>query len=116
MHATLVAAGPDFRSALRSSVPTGNVDVAPTILHLLGLNPPGKLDGRVLAEALKGSSSAGQKAEPRRIEASAKLENTVWHQYLQISEVNGVQYVDEGNGSQNPAKQESHSSRGSKGN
>src|SRR5205823_6453229 len=44
MHATLVAAGPDFQSGHTSETPTGNVDIAPTILHILGLAQPQKMD------------------------------------------------------------------------
>ena len=38
IHNTLIAAGPDFREHAVSDVPTGNVDIAPTLLHLLGLD------------------------------------------------------------------------------
>ena len=37
MHNTLIAAGPDFRRGQTDDLPTGNVDVAPTILHILGI-------------------------------------------------------------------------------
>lgn len=50
----LVAAGPDIKSGLRSRVPTGNVDLAPTVLYLLGIDPPRGMDGRVLHELLRG--------------------------------------------------------------
>ena len=50
----LVAAGPDLKRGVRSTVPTGNVDFAPTILHLLGIAPPRSMDGRVLHELLRG--------------------------------------------------------------
>src|SRR5262249_53905461 len=40
IHNTLIAAGPDFREHARSSVPTGNVDIAPTLLRLLNLEIP----------------------------------------------------------------------------
>lgn len=54
IHNTLMAAGPDFRAGSISEVPTGNVDVAPTLLHLLGLPVPstmtGPSDPRGLAE------------------------------------------------------------------
>ena len=50
----LVAAGPDIKRGLRSSVPTGNVDFAPTILHLHGIEPDPGMDGRVLHELLRG--------------------------------------------------------------
>jgi hypothetical protein len=98
MHNTLVAAGPDFRAGMVSDVPSGNVDVAPTVLHLLGLTPPTALDGRVLNEALKVSGGEVKASAPRRLEANAESGKGVWHQYLQISQVNGVEYLDEGNG------------------
>lgn len=54
----LVAAGPGIKTGVRSSVPTGNVDLAPTILHLLGIEPPPQMDGRVLHELLRGGDPA----------------------------------------------------------
>ena len=53
VHNTLIAAGPDFREHAVSDVPTGNVDVAPTLLRLLGLEIPASMTGRVIAEALR---------------------------------------------------------------
>ena len=40
LHNTLIASGPDFRSGWSDEMPSGNLDVAPTILALLGLKPP----------------------------------------------------------------------------
>ena len=37
VHNTLIAYGPDFREGMRDTLPTGNVDVAPTIASILGL-------------------------------------------------------------------------------
>src|SRR5204862_4248370 len=37
MHNMLLASGPDFRNGLTSDLPTGNVDLAPTILAVLGI-------------------------------------------------------------------------------
>jgi predicted AlkP superfamily pyrophosphatase or phosphodiesterase len=50
VHNTLIAAGPHFRPGFINALPTGNVDVAPTIAALLGLKMP-TASGRVLAEA-----------------------------------------------------------------
>ncbi len=50
---SLFAWGPRYKRRLRSEVPAGIVDVAPTVRHLLGL-PAGPGDGRVLHEALAG--------------------------------------------------------------
>lgn len=55
VHNTLIAAGPDFKRGILNRTPSGNIDVAPTIAHLLGLNLP-NTDGRVLHEALKDSN------------------------------------------------------------
>jgi arylsulfatase A-like enzyme len=51
VHNTLIAAGPHFRKGFHDTLPTGNVDVAPTAARLLGLRLP-QADGRVLEEAL----------------------------------------------------------------
>jgi arylsulfatase A-like enzyme len=56
LHNTLVLAAPEVRAGLRSDVPVGNIDVHPTLAHLLGL-PPAPTAGRVLHEALRGSST-----------------------------------------------------------
>ena len=51
VHNTLIATGPDFRAGFVDTLPSGNVDVAPTIAWLFGLPLPGA-DGRPLYEAL----------------------------------------------------------------
>ncbi|HUR33123.1 MAG TPA: alkaline phosphatase family protein [Vicinamibacterales bacterium] len=52
IHNTLIAAGPDFRERATSSVPTSNVDLAPTLLRLLNLPVPETMTGRPILEAL----------------------------------------------------------------
>ncbi len=52
IHNTFIAAGPHFKSGVASAVPTGNVDIAPTALALLGIDVPDSMDGRVLHELL----------------------------------------------------------------
>ena len=49
----LFACGPDFKQGVRSPVPTGNVDLAPTLLYLLGITSPKTMQGRVLNELLR---------------------------------------------------------------
>lgn len=53
IHNTLIAAGPDFREHAVSEVPTANVDIAPTLLRLLGMKPAPTMTGRVIEEALR---------------------------------------------------------------
>ncbi len=56
VHNTLIASGPSFRTKTTLTTPTGNVDVAPTVAHILGLGMP-QADGRVLNEALARPAS-----------------------------------------------------------
>jgi arylsulfatase A-like enzyme len=57
VHNTLIAVGPDFRENMPDLLPTGNVDVAPTVASILGLKLP-QADGRPLLEALRNGPSA----------------------------------------------------------
>ena len=56
VHNTLIAAGPDVVRGFSVTSPSGNVDLDPTLLHLLGLPVPSAMDGRVLREALRSQS------------------------------------------------------------
>jgi arylsulfatase A-like enzyme len=100
MHNTLVAAGPDFRRGVLNPLPSGNTDIAPTVLWLLGLrDEAAKMDGRVLGEALVAADAPPLKSfEVKRLAARRATGAGMWEQYLQVSEVNGVRYLDEGNG------------------
>ncbi len=103
MHNTLIAAGPDFRLGFTDTLASGNTDVAPTILWILGLRKEAaSRDGRVLFEALSGGEPPPGEVQTRRISASCKTPGGVWSQYLQISEVAGVRYLDQGNGRFSP--------------
>jgi arylsulfatase A-like enzyme len=95
MTNTLIAAGPDFKSGFVNHTPSGNPDVAPTVLRLLGLDNPA-LDGRVLEEALVGGGETP--SETTTLEARRTLAGKTWRQYLKVSKVGNRSYLDEGNG------------------
>ena len=90
---TLIARGPGFRQAAVVDTPTGNVDVAPTILHLLGLSGGEGMDGRVLHEALAGSGP--REVEPRTETHAAEL--GAYRQEVMVTTAAGSTYLDEGN-------------------
>jgi arylsulfatase A-like enzyme len=52
-HISMMAHGPSFNSGLYDTLPTGNVDIAPTVARILTFNMS-SIQGRVLEEALKG--------------------------------------------------------------
>jgi arylsulfatase A-like enzyme len=56
VHNVLIASGADFKTEYADEVPTGNIDVAPTVAHLLGLELQ-HADGRVLYESLNKSGN-----------------------------------------------------------
>ena len=98
MNNTLVASGPDFKQGHVSDVPSGNIDVAPTILWLLGVEPAVPLDGRVLHEALASSEGSVPAPVERRLDAKRDIGFIHWSQYLKFIEVGHAVYFDEGNG------------------
>jgi len=98
MHNTLIAAGPDFRRGQVDDLPTGNVDLAPTILRILGITPPQQLDGRILSEAMINIDMPALKPETKTVEVKKDFATGTWRQSLQISRVGSTIYLDEGNG------------------
>jgi arylsulfatase A-like enzyme len=87
---TLFARGAGFKRGATVRTPVGNVDVAPTVLALLGL-PADGLDGRVLREAFVDGPDAEQVVAVTRVHT---VEAGAYRAALQVSEVDGRRYVD----------------------
>jgi len=98
MHNTLIAAGPDFRRGYVDNLPSGNVDLAPTILRILEITAPQRLDGRILSEAMVKTDLSILKPEVKKIEATKDFSVGTWRQSLQISRVGSTEYLDQGKG------------------
>jgi arylsulfatase A-like enzyme len=98
MNNTLVASGPDFKRGYISDVPSGNIDVSPTVLHVLGISPREPMDGRVLHEALITDNGTPPTVVEDKIEASRKIGFMNWSQYLVVARVGNTRYFVEGNG------------------
>jgi predicted AlkP superfamily pyrophosphatase or phosphodiesterase len=97
IHNTLIAAGPDFQRGTTSDLPSANVDIAPTILWLLGVDPIQPMDGRVLSEAFAGTNRKALECSTDRQEAKRDFGATEWRQYLKFSQLADHTYLDEGN-------------------
>jgi arylsulfatase A-like enzyme len=101
VHNTLIAGGPDFRKQATNALPSSNVDIAPTVLRILGLESPQKFDGRVLAEAMDERAPKIE-ALTKTIQATRKFPSGEWQQHLRVSLVGETVYIDEGNGAFSP--------------
>ena len=87
VHNTLIASGPDFKSGFHDHVPSGNIDVAPTIANLLSLNLP-DTDGRVLYEAIKNSRTKVWVTVPRSVLASQPVKGLTFYKPTAIMNAN----------------------------
>jgi hypothetical protein len=94
IRSVLIAAGPSFRRGIASDLPSGNVDLAPTILALLGLVADVPFDGRVLAEAFR---DGGASARPLHTSVEHVVERPTRSgrlvQRLALERVGGTTYV-----------------------
>lgn len=98
LHNMLVGSGPDLKQDFIDSLPTGNIDLAPTILWLLGVSPTEPMDGRILSEALTVEGPPVGRPTTERLERTLTREHSIWHQYLLMTRINQTTYLDEGNG------------------
>lgn len=101
---TLIAAGPHIREGVRSELPSGNIDVAPTVLWLMGIQPLAKMEGRILFEAIKDGKSPGGKPDERVIETTRDIGDARWTQKLRSVTFDGSTYFLEGTAELTPAK------------
>ena len=97
MSNVLIARGPGFKQASRVTSPTGNVDIAPTALRLLGLPTPDDMDGRVLVEAMVGGPESVEWTSTSN-SAERTLDGRMYCQQIRLSTVGTTTYLDEGNG------------------
>ncbi|MBI3494084.1 MAG: alkaline phosphatase family protein [Acidobacteria bacterium] len=96
IHNTLIAAGPDFREHAVSDVPTANVDIAPTLLHLMGMKPAPTMTGRVIEEGLRtGPSPASVRVE--RVDQTVKSPDGAYELTAHVSIAAGKRYLDSTN-------------------
>jgi arylsulfatase A-like enzyme len=92
-----MAYGPAFRAGYQSTLPSGTIDVMPTLLHLLGYDIPASVEGRVLYEALAQSAHTPA-AAPATHTCSAEVATPagVYRQHLSFTRVGATTYLERG--------------------
>ena len=96
LHNTLVAHGPDFRTAWRDAVPVGNIDICPTLTHVLGLDSGTRCDGRVLWEALRDGAQQPPDWRSHEEVTSFSARGREWRQRVWFEQVGTTSYVSGG--------------------
>ena len=97
MQNVLLGGGPSFKRGVVVESPSGNVDMAPTILRILDLPPVETADGRVLEEALNGGPSHDSVKWSTGVNTAERdLEGGVYRQQISFSCVDSTTYIDEG--------------------
>jgi arylsulfatase A-like enzyme len=89
----MAAMGPDFKSGFVDTAPVGNIDLVPTLAHILGIEMPsvGDLKGRVMDEALVGGKASGTPSV-KTLVASPDPDGITT--VLEYQEHGGVRYYD----------------------
>jgi predicted AlkP superfamily pyrophosphatase or phosphodiesterase len=95
LHATFIAAGPSIKKGVQSRVPTANVDLAPTVLALVGAEPSAEMAGRALTEILlNGPDPAAVPVIDSEVDADVVLGTIRYRVVLHRSAVDGHEYID----------------------
>ena len=97
MHNILFAQGPSFKNGIVLDTPSGNTDLAPTILRILRISPDEPMDGRNLEEALNGGPAQHSVARSTDVyEAKRLVDGGMYRQWITISRVGETVYAHEG--------------------
>lgn len=94
IHIPFIASGPSFKKSYTSNIPSSNIDMVPTILHLHHITIPPSMQGRILTELMNDDKTkAGMAVKPKQVSATAKhtwgsytvtIETVEWknHRYI----------------------------------
>ena len=95
MNNVLICKGPKFSKNRRILTPSGNTDVLPTILDILGIEVPESMNGRVLKEAYENGQNEVV-FNRRSLRAEREIKGFYFKQEIVLSELDGSMYIDEG--------------------
>lgn len=94
VHIPLIVSGPAFRNGFETHLPTSNVDITPTILHILGISIPASMDGRVMNELLLQPAKDMIKSSRKEIiKTSATYPGGTYNLLLERSVIGKYWYV-----------------------
>ena len=98
-NAVLIAHGPSFLDDTTINTPSGNVDIAPTVLHLFGQAIDPVMDGRALTESMKeGVDPSEIVPEELSFSCMARYPDFTYEATANIARINNTFYLQQANG------------------
>ena len=95
IHIPLIVSGPGFKKEYTSQLPSSNIDIVPTLLHIHKIGIPRSMDGRVLHEVLSEKTKVSdQLPQTQVLETSAKYEGGTYRLRLHRTILGKYKYVD----------------------
>lgn len=95
VNIALLAHGPSFKKAFESNLPTSNVDLVPTVLHLHKIEIPNSMNGRVFHELLNEKNAPKlPQVKIEKISSKAAYSGGEYELTLQQSIVGKYRYLD----------------------
>ena len=93
IHIPLIAYGPSFKPAFESNLPTSNIDIVPTILHILHIAAPAQMQGRIMYELLQHNNIKPMTPKKETIFAETKLKRVKYKLMLERTILGKYSYI-----------------------
>lgn len=93
IHIPLIVYGPSFKPAFESKLPTSNIDIVPTILHIHHMAAPAQMQGRVMYELLKHNNIKPMTPKKETVFAETKLKQGKYRVMLQRTILGKYSYI-----------------------
>ena len=93
IHIPLIAYGPFFKPAFESNLPTSNIDIVPTVLHIHNITAPAQMQGRVMYELLRNNNIKPMTPKKEIILTESKLKQVKYKLMMERTMLGKYSYI-----------------------
>ena len=93
IHIPLIAYGPSFKPSFESNLPTSNIDIVPTVLHIHHMAAPAQMQGRIMYELLRNNSIKPMTPQKETILVESKLKQGKYKLMLERTMLGKYSYI-----------------------
>ena len=94
-RSVFIGYGPDFKENNFVTNPTGNIDITPTIMELLGVEPNNDFDGRIVKEGLISDNQISTNIRREISHGKRSRRGVTYEQELEVSVLGRSVYVND---------------------